>query len=1101
MYLARFVRCCGHLVFLSIFATTFFGGTATDTAVALAAETDAGVGGLKCEYLADPVGIDVVRPRLSWVIESARRGERQTAFRVLVASSPERLAEDSGDLWDSGRVESNASVGVEYAGKPLTSAMRCWWKVRIWDNDVRPTAFSAPARWSMGLLDASDWRAQWIGLDATSAAETKDPLAPARWIWLDEGNPAASAPVATRYFRKTFTIAEDARIRRAIAYITADNGYTLWVNGKQAASGASFKSAAPVDLSTTLGPGENTLAVAADNQGEEANPAGLVGVVYVELADGRSIVVPTDATWKAAAGRTDAWQTAGFDDASWAAAKELGPYGMGPWGEVATNDESRVLPARMLRRDFTLEGGKIVRATAYVCGLGYYELYLNGRKVGDRVLEPALSDYTKRAYYATFDVTDMLRPGENAVGAWLGNGRYYAPRLRVPTATRTYGYPKLLMQLAIHYGDGRVEHVVSDGRWKLTVDGPIRANNDYDGETYDARREMPGWAEPGFDDAAWRPAAPVDAPGGRLAAQMIQPMRVTETIKPVKLTEPAPGTYVFDLGQNMVGWCRLKVAGARGTEVVLRHSEAIRPDGTLYMDNLRGAKVTDRFILAGEGTETYQPRFAYHGFRYVELTGYPGVPDLSAIEGRVVHTDVPDAGTFECSNELLNRIHRNVYWGLRGNYLSIPTDCPQRDERQGWQGDRAAESKGETYVFDIRGLYAKWMDDVADSQRDDGNLSDVCPPYWPLYSSNVTWPSAFTIVPETLYTQYGDRRAIETHFAAMNRWMDHLAASIGDDGTIACDNYGDWCVPPEDPKLIHSKDPARKTAKDVLATSYYYNNLRLLAKYAAMLDQPEEAEDLNARADRMRDAFNRKLFNAETDLYSNGTQTSCVLPLTFGMVPAGHREGVFDNLVDNIQNKTDGHVGTGLIGGQWLMRTLTRGGRVDVAYRLATNTTYPSWGYMLEHDATTIWELWNGNTADPAMNSHNHVMLVGDLVIWMHEDLAGIKSSTREVGFAHIIMHPHPVGDLRFVRSTHHSMYGPVTSHWRIEDGTFLWTVVVPPNTKATIHVPTADPKGVTESGKPAGAAEGVELLGAGKGLAAFRVGAGKYEFAAPSSP
>ncbi|MCH5374934.1 MAG: glycoside hydrolase family 78 protein, partial [Planctomycetes bacterium] len=575
-----------------------------------------------------------------------------------------------------------------------------------------------------------------------------------------------------------------------------------------------------------------------------------------------------------------------------------------------------------------------------------------------------------------------------------------------------------------------------------------------DGEVYDARRELPGWAAAGYDDSSWQTADIVAAPAGRLVAPMMPPMRVTETVKPVKLSEPRPGVWVFDLGQNIVGWCRLRVEGPRGTAVRLRHAETLDDEGMLYTENLRSAKCRDVYMLRGDGPEVYEPRFTYHGFRFVELTGYPGRPDLSTIQGCVVHTDLPSAGQFACSSPLLNQLHQNIRWGLRGNYLSIPTDCPQRDERQGWQGDRAAESRGETYFFENVTLYNKWLVDIQLSQNEEGNLSDVCPPYWPFYSGNVTWPSAYTIVPGTMYDQYGDRRNLRDHFSTMQRWMEYLSQYI-QDGVIARDTYGDWCVPPETPELIHSQDPARKTGKAVLATTYYYHNLHLLSRYAIILGRPqEEARALLDRATEMNRAFHAKFYDAQTGIYDNGTQTSSVLPLAFGMVPESDQRRVFEQLVDNIEQKTDGHIGTGLIGGQWLMRTLSDNGRADLAYRLASNRTYPSWGYMIDHGATTVWELWNGNTADPAMNSGNHVMLVGDLGIWFYEYLAGIKSCCLQPAFKHIVMRPYPVGDLTDVRAEYRSIRGRVDSHWHIADDAFVWEVTVPTGSKATLFLP-----------------------------------------------
>ncbi len=615
-----------------------------------------------------------------------------------------------------------------------------------------------------------------------------------------------------------------------------------------------------------------------------------------------------------------------------------------------------------------------------------------------------------------------MRPGSNCVGAWLGNGRYYGPRF-VAQRKRSYGFPKLLLQLRIEQADGRVTEVLSDESWRLTTDGPIRANSEFDGEKYDARREQENWSKHGFVDARWQAARVVSAPGGVLSAQMIDPIRVTGSLPPVGLTEPRPGVYVFDFGQNMVGWCRLRVRGMAGTVVTLRHAETLQPDGMLYVANLRSAKVTDTYTLKGGVLEVWEPRFTYHGFRYVELTGLPGRPDLATLEGRMVNDDLASGGSFACSHPLLNRIYTNILWGVRGNYRSIPTDCPQRDERQGWLGDRAIGSHGETYLFRTAAFYAKWMQDIADAQLENGNIPDVAPPFWNRYSDNVTWPSTFLIIPGTLYRQYGDRQVVARMYPAMVRWIELLRGSLKDDVSLS-DKYGDWCVPPEEPGLIHSKDPARKTAPGLLATSYFYHCLQLMEQYALLLGNAGDAHRWRELGARIETTFHREFFRSDVGYYDNGSQTSCILPLAFKLTPPEQRPRVFDRLVDKITAETNHHVGTGLIGGQWLMRTLSDHGRADLAYTLATQRTYPSLGYMVDQGATTLWELWNGDTADPAMNSMNHVMLSGDLVIWLFEYLAGIRADPAASGFKHILLRPHVVGDLKWVQAKHDSPYG-----------------------------------------------------------------------------
>ncbi len=802
---------------------------------------------LRCEFLSNPLGIDVLQPRLSWVMTSRVRGERQTAYQIMVASTEALLKAGHADLWNSNKIGSDQSIHVLYAGKTLPSHMQCFWKVRIWNKDGKASTWSAMAKWTMGLLHPADWQAQWIGRDEIDKTYH---LTGTQWVWYPEGDPKKAVPTETRYFRRTLQLPDGKTIKEAHFHITGDDSSAIFVNGKLLLTNDDFMSVPDIDMTTVLRAGTNLLAASVHNAGTKPNPAGLVGRLDVTFTDGSSIVVLTDSLWKTTNREITGWQLSEFSDTGWVAAKVTGPVGMQPWGEMYSASDRR-LPARWIRKEFTAEK-PLRRATAYICGLGLSELYINGKRIGDHVLSPALSEYPKRVYYVTYDVTSAILNGANAVGVVLGNGRFFAPRLRQPTSTQTYGYPKLLLQLHLDYADGTSREIVSDDSWKLTTEGPILANNEYDGEEYDARKELAGWSQTGYDDSQWEQVQVVHNPEGALHSHMSVPIRVTGTLKPIAVTEPKPGMFIFDMGQNMVGWCRLHVAGPRGTKITLRHAETLGPDGMLYTENLRGATATDTYILKGGGNETYEPRFTYHGFRFVALEGYPGRPDLSLIDGRVVNDDVETAGEFNCSNPVINRTYKNIVWGVRGNYRSISTDCPQRDERQGWLGDRSSEAKGETYLFNVASHYSKWIQDMADAQADSGSISDVCPSYWPLYNDNVTWPSSAVIIPGALLDQYADSALIVRHYPAMVRWIDHMSKYITD-SIITRDDYGDWCVPPEDLKLIHSNDSTRRTAGGVLATSYFYHDLRLMSRYASLLRKPADARRFDATADGLED--------------------------------------------------------------------------------------------------------------------------------------------------------------------------------------------------------------------------------------------------------
>jgi alpha-L-rhamnosidase len=1037
---------------------------------------------LKCEYRTNPQGIDERNPRLTWLLTATSAGARalnQTAYQVVVASTARKALARSGDLWDSGKVDSGDSVLVAYKGKSLASGMQAFWRVRVWDEQGRPSGWSDTAQWSMGLLQPGDWKGKWIGLDETGVyhhpGSPFQMLKTARWIWLDEGDPVKEAPAGIRWFRSSVNVPADRIIRHATFVLGADDSFELTINGRYSGRGGSIDMPEVLDVAAWLKPGENAIEVQARKA--RAGSAGVIGTLRIEFAAGAPLSFSTGANWQASTAAGGPWN----------AARDLGEYGMKPWGEVGFSEE-HALPARMLRKEFTVNAG-LQRATVYYSGLGLSELYLNGAKAGDAVLSPGLTDYTKRVFYVSYDVTKQLAAGKNAIGVMLGNGRFWAPREHVPFQMQDYGYPKLRLQIELEYANSRHTSIVSDETWKLTTDGPVRVNNEYDGEEHDARMEMPSWSRAGFDDSKWQAASVVQAPPGVVAAQMAEPLRVMETLTPKSMNRIRPGVFVFDMGQNMVGWARLSVTGPKGTVVTLRFAETLRSDGTLYLDNLRSARATDVYTLKGGPTEVWEPRFTYHGFRYVEVTGYPGTPSLRTLSGRVVHDAIENAGEFESSNALLNRIYHNTYWGMRGNYRSIPTDCPQRDERQGWLGDRSVGSLSESYLFDVAAFYTKWATDLADSQRADGSIPDVAPNYWKMHNDGIVWPSTFLLVASMVYDQYGDARLIERYYPAMKKWVKYMSGFLKD-GIMPKNSYGDWCTPPEKPELIHSMDPGRVTKGALISTAYYYKMLELMRRYAVLGGHDQDALEFQALAAKTREAFLKSYFKSAEGRFDNGTQTSSVLPLAFGMVPEQERTRAFENLVRKIEGESNNHIGVGLVGAQWLMRTLSDNGRTDLAYTIATQKTYPGWGYMVEKDATTVWELWNGDTADPAMNSGNHVMLIGDLALWMYEDLAGIRPDPDRPGFKHAIIRPLALPALTYVNAWHKSPYGVVKSSWKRADGRLSLLVTLPPNTTATIYVPGAN---AAETG-------GLKPLRSEGGATVFEAGSGSYAFTVQSA-
>lgn len=720
------------------------------------------------------------------------------------------------------------------------------------------------------------------------------------------------------------------------------------------------------------------------------------------------------------------------------------------------------LSARYLRKEINVKK-QVKSAKVYIMGMGLYELYINGNKIGDQVLAPVPTDYTKNVKYNVFDVTSQLKEGKNMLGTVLGNGRFFAMRQDYkPYKIKSFGFPKMALQLFVEYTDGTKDIIRTDDTWKLTTDGPILSNNEYDGEEYDARKEMKGWATTNFDDKNWVNARYVQEPGGFYEAQMMPNMKIMGEVKPISIKATAKGTYILDMGQNMVGWLQLKVKGKSGDQIKMKFAESLQADGSLYIANLRDAKTTDIYTLKGEGEEIWEPRFIFHGFRFVEISGFPTKPTLDNFTGKVVYDDIKTTGTFESSDVTMNQIFKNAWWGISGNYKGMPIDCPQRNERQPWLGDRTTGAYGESFLFDNQTLYAKWLDDIKYSQTQDGGLPDVAPAFWRYYGDNVTWPGTYITVGDMLYQQFGDAEVIKKQYPSMKKWMVYMEENYLQNDLMDKDKYGDWCVPPESLELIRSKDSARLTDGQLLSSAFYYQLLNIMKKFAKIANADADIAHYDDLTTRIKKAFNAKFLNIDKNYYANNTVTANVLPLAFGIVPENLIDTVFQNMVHEVEVTKNGHISTGVIGTQFLMRTLTNFGRGDLAFKLASNKTYPSWGFMVENGATTIWELWNGNTADPSMNSQNHVMLLGDLLIWYYENMAGIKSNPETPGFKQIIMKPDFNAGLTFVNASYESIYGLIKSDWKKSKNTLEWKITIPANSSAVVYLPTAKASSIT---------------------------------------
>ncbi|MBN2508291.1 MAG: family 78 glycoside hydrolase catalytic domain [Verrucomicrobia bacterium] len=1051
---------------------------------------------LRCEYATAPHAVDAPQPRLSWVVQ-ATPGQRrvvQSAYRVLVASRPELLAQNQGDFWDSGQVRSDQSVHVVYGGKALHSRQACFWRVQLWDQDGAASAWSETARWTMGLLRPADWQASWIGFKP--AAETEDAagqimrrllrLSDHHWVWVS-GSKAGNQPAGKAHFRKVVQLPPDRKVDQASVLLTADDGFVLYVNGHPAGQGSTWKTLANVEITGRLRPGANAIGIEAVNGGDTPTPAGVVGRVIIVFESGDPLVLPIDGTWQSSRSAGERWSWADYDAAGWQPAASIAPFGAQPWGAIRV-EIPNMQPAPFFRKSFTV-GKPVRRALLYASALGVYELRLNGTPVDTDVLSPGWSDYRKRVHYFGYDVTRHVRQGQNALGALLGDG-WYAGYLAFTGKRRYYGdEPRLLAQLHIDYADGTQEVVGTDGSWKAAT-GPIRQNDMLMGCVYDARQEMPGWDAPGFHDTAWHPAQVDTSVKASLEAHPGPPIRRVEELPAQTLTEPRPGVSVFDLGQNMVGWVRLMARGDAGQKVVVRHGEMLNPDGSLYTVNLRAAKATDTYHLAGGGKRAYEPHFTFHGFRYVEVTGLAYRPEPQDVTGIVAHSDLPRTGWFECSEPLLNKLTLNSLWGQKGNFLDVPTDCPQRDERAGWTGDAEVFMKTACFNMDAAGFYTKWLVDLCqDSQRADGAFGDVAPHLSVVGYGNAGWTDAGPICAWRMYEMYGDTRVLRHHYPALRRHAEYLVKSSKDFVRDA-GAYGDWlCL----------SGPQRS---EVVGTAYFYYTVCLMEKIAGVLGETRDARQYHDLAENIRRTFQIRFIKPDgriADAKNETGQTFYAVAFGLGLVPDQLKTQTAHHFAAQLKTQHD-HLATGFLGTPFVLFALQNAGRPDLAYKLVLNRTYPSWLQQVLWGSTTMWERWDGwrpdkGFQDPGMNSFNHYWL-GCVNEWLFTQVAGMD--TDGPGFRHITLRPEirtPPAGLSWAKAAYVSIRGRIATAWRIDEGRWTLEATVPANCDATVYMPATSAQRVTESGQPVAQAEGVQFLRQEPGMAVFKIGSGRYVF------
>jgi alpha-L-rhamnosidase len=1040
---------------------------------------------LTVEYLTAPIAVDEPKPRLAWQLPPTPgvRGERQTAYQVVVSSSVDLLAKGTGDLWDTGKVASSRSAQIVYEGKPLGQMQTAFWKVRAWDAAGQPSAWSAPSTWTAGLLSPGNWKAEWI---AAPAAGAPAPMwADRRWL---SGDDQERVSEAVRGFRARVEIPGNRPLREVVLRFAAENGRArLHVDGRFVHAPQKAGFVETIDLTALLSPGGHVLAISV-GPGAKADPAkpapfpplGLVAEIVATPVTGDPVTIPLGAATRTQAFEKEmppGWAARDFDDAAWPVAGARVPV----TGLVSF--EQTLPPATYVRTSFQIDR-PVRRALIHGTALGEYELHLNGTRVGRDYLTPGYTDYRRTLYYNTYDVTSQIRQGANALGAIVADG-WYAGYLGFRRNRGSFGTRHAVSAiLDLEFADGTRRQIVTDRSWKSAT-GPILTADQLQGSTWDSRRDLPGWSSVSFDTGGWRGVETAARPEVKLSAYPGEPVRVIRTLPARAVTEPARGVHVIDFGQNLVGWVRFRVSGRAGQKLVVRHGEMLNADGTVYTENLRSARATDIYYLKG-GEESLEPRFTFHGFRYAEITGLDAAPVPGAWSAAVVYSDLRETGAFASSHDLVNQIFANTMWGQRGNYVDVPTDCPQRDERMGWMGDAQVFARTAAYNMDVSAFMTKWLVDVRDAQLPEGAFSDISPRVSDAPRPGAPgWGDAGVIVPWTVYQQYGDLRALERQYAAMTRWIAYVDGGNPDHlwKERVGNNYGDWL------------SPEGTGVKEVYATAYFGYSTHLVAEVARLLGKPDDARRYTELRDRIREAFTRAYVSPDGRIQGD-TQTAYLLALRFDMVPREMRPRVAEQLFARIAAR-DGHLGTGFLGVNILLPTLTDLGRNDLAYQLLTKTTYPSWGYSIVNGATTIWERWNSYTketglGDVGMNSFNHYAY-GSVVEWLFTTVLGIEIG--EPGFSKVVIKPQPGAPLTWARGHYDSIQGRIASDWKMEGNRLTLNVTIPPNTSAEVHVPAPAAAAITEGGRPVIETPGVKVLRTGDGVVVFEVGSGTYRF------
>lgn len=1042
------------------------------------------ISGLKTEYLDRPLGVEALRPRFSWRVESEERNVLQSAYRILVASDEEILNHGRGDLWDSGKVVSRKSVGVKYSGRPLASRQRCWWRVQVWDEKGGASAPSTSSWWEMGLLGADEWAAQWLAAEDTVARADRG--AGLTWIW---GGPMVD-DLRPRKFRYKFRLPVSSV---GGEFFASANGWYgkvtgIWIDGVSLAAGEVEQSPAQWLALEPIGAGEHLIAV-------EVEPAALVrapdiarsdGVVVfarLSLANGDTCRIGSGPNWKVASTEEARWYLPGYDDERWESAQRSRIEGYEPWP---------ARPAVYLRREFSLDK-LVLKARLYATTFGAYEAYLNGERVGDALLTPGPSQYAKRILYQIYDVTDQLHYGRNALGLIVGDGWFGSAEGRFE-----WGSPprRLLAQLEVTFIDGSREIIGTGPGWRI-AESPIRASQIRIGEVYDARYEKPGWDSVEFCDSQWREAEIVPPLSSRLTAQVVPPVRTVQLLKPKAISQPKPGIYVFDFGQNFAGWCRLHVKGDEGTRIELRFAELLTLSGEVESSfNLNmGEPKRDIFVLRGKALgETFEPRFTYRGFRYVEVRGLPAAPTSESLEGIVIHSDLEMTGKLRIDNALIESIWETTVRTQRANFVGIPTDCPSREQR-GWMADCGIFWDAAAFNMDVCAFSSRQMDNAVDGQDADGAFTDFAP--WPAkfagtIAGSPGWGDAGIIIPWVVWQRYGDTSIIERNWIAMNR---HLQIILDNNPDYLWKNrrgadYGDWLAP-DQPGFGANSAPT--ASKELVGTAYLAHSADLLAQMAQGIGRKDDSTRLSNVFERVRKAF-IGAYVTDENVVGDGSQTCYILALKFGLLPEDRRRKAAERLAEDIRRRGIA-LTTGFIGTTFVLDVLQDAGFTELAYDLLLRAEYPSWGYMLREGATTIWESWSGDLEYERRKvkiSQNHFAL-GSICGFLFRRIAAIDAAAP--GFETVIVRP--ALDPRVPRGggDYDSVMGRISTDWRYIHNGFELVVVIPANTTAHIYVPAPRESVIEEGGEDISRSKDIRVLDRGDYETVIEVGSGRYRF------